>query len=63
MPLAHLYILEGRSEDQKSAAIEKNTDALCEALSAPREAVRVVITETPKTNWGIGGKSAMDLGR
>jgi len=63
MPFAHLYILEGRNEDQKRAVIEKVTEALCEALSAPREAVRVVITETPKTNWGIGGKSAKDLGR
>lgn len=63
MPLAQIHILEGRSEDQKRAVIEKVTDALCEALSAPRESVRVLIAEMPKSNWGIGGKSAQDLGR
>ncbi len=36
---------------------------LPEAAGAPREAVRVLIQEVPKTNWGIAGKSAKDLGR
>lgn len=63
MPLAHIYILEGRNEVQKHAIIEKVTDALCEAVGAPRDTVRIVITETPKANWGIGGKSAKELGR
>jgi 4-oxalocrotonate tautomerase len=34
-----------------------------EAVGAPRETVRMVIQEVPKTNWGIGGKSMKDLGR
>lgn len=63
MPIAHVHILEGRDENQKRAVIEKVTDALCEALSAPRENVRVLITEMPKIHWGIGGKSAQELGR
>ncbi|HRX63069.1 MAG TPA: 2-hydroxymuconate tautomerase [Candidatus Competibacter sp.] len=63
MPFAQVHILEGRTEEQKRAVIEKVTDALCEAVGAPREAVRVLIQEVPKTNWGIAGKSAKDLGR
>ncbi len=63
MPLAHIYIMEGRTVDQKRAVIEKVTQALHEALSAPKENVRVVIQEVPKTNWGIAGTSAADLGR
>jgi 4-oxalocrotonate tautomerase len=63
MPLAKIYLLEGRSEDQKRAVIEKVTEALQIAVGAPKEAVRVVITDVPKTNWGIAGKSAKDLGR
>lgn len=63
MPIANIHILEGRDENQKRAVIEKVTDALSEALSAPREAVRVLITEMPKAHWGIGGKSAKELGR
>jgi len=63
MPLAHIYIMEGRTEDQKRAVIEKVTGALVEALDAPQQNVRVVIQEVPKTNWGIAGQSAKDLGR
>ena len=31
MPFAQIYLLEGRTEDQKRVVIEKITDALCEA--------------------------------
>lgn len=63
MPLAQIYILEGRTAEQKAAVIAKITEALHEALGAPREQVRVLIQEMPKTHWGIGGVSAKDLGR
>jgi 4-oxalocrotonate tautomerase len=63
MPFAQIHLLEGRTEDPKQAVIEKVTDALCEAVGAPRDTVRVVIQDVPKTNWGIGGKSAKSLGR
>ena len=63
MPFAQINLIEGRTEDQKRAVIEKVTQALHEALSAPKENVRVVIQEVPKTNWGIAGTSAADLGR
>lgn len=63
MPFAQIHIMEGRSEEQKRAAIEKVSQALAEALGAPIENVRVLISEVPKTNWGIAGKTAKDLGR
>ena len=63
MPLAQIHILEGRTDEQKGAVIEKVSAALAEALGAPLETVRVVITEVPKTQWGIGGKSVKALGR
>lgn len=63
MPFAQIYMLEGRTAEQKKAVIEKVTAALMEAAGAPRETVRVWIHEMPKENWGIGGVSAKDLGR
>ena len=63
MPLAHIYIMEGRTVEQKRAVIEKVTQALHEALSAPKENVRVWIQDVPKENWGIAGVSAKALGR
>lgn len=63
MPLVQIHMLEGRSEEQIRTLIDKVTDAVCESVAAPREAVRVLITEVPKSHWGIGGKSARELGR
>jgi 4-oxalocrotonate tautomerase len=63
MPFAQIYLLEGRTEDQKRAVIEKVTAALVDALGAPKENVRVWIHDMPKENWGIAGVSAKDLGR
>ncbi|MBN9428750.1 MAG: 4-oxalocrotonate tautomerase family protein [Burkholderiales bacterium] len=63
MPLAQIYLIEGRTEEQKRAVIEKVTQALVEAVGAPKQAVRVCILDVPKTNWGIAGETAKDLGR
>jgi 4-oxalocrotonate tautomerase len=63
MPFAQIYMLEGRTEEQKKAVIEKVTQALVEAVNAPVSTVRVLIQEVPSTNWGIAGVSAKDLGR
>lgn len=63
MPFAQIYLIEGRSTEQKRAVIEKVTQALQEAVGAPKENVRVWITEVPQENWGIAGVSAKDLGR
>ena len=63
MPFAQIYLMEGRTEEQKRAVIKKVTAALVEAVGAPKENVRVWIQDVPKTNWGIAGVSAKDLGR
>ena len=63
MPFAQIYLLEGRTEEQKRAVIENVTQALVAAVGAPKENVRVWIQDVPKENWGIAGVSAKALGR
>lgn len=63
MPFAQVFLIEGRSEEQKRAVIEKVSQALVEAVGAPIANVRVWITEVPKTQWGIAGQTVKDLGR
>ena len=63
MPFAQIYMVEGRTPEQKRAVIEKVSQALVEATGAPIANVRVWIHEMPKENWGIAGVSAKDLGR
>ena len=63
MPFAQIHMIEGRTEEQKKAVIEKVSQALVEATGAPIANVRVLITEVLKENWGIAGVSAKELGR
>ncbi|KVT47753.1 2-hydroxymuconate tautomerase [Burkholderia multivorans] len=63
MPIAHLYILEGRDDDRKERLIAEVTEAIHRSLDAPVESVRVIITEMPKGHFGIGGRSAKRRGR
>ncbi|AYQ43437.1 MULTISPECIES: 2-hydroxymuconate tautomerase [Burkholderia] len=63
MPVAHLYILEGRDDDKKERLIAEVTQAIHRSLDAPVESVRVIITEMPKAHFGIGGQSAKQRGR
>jgi 4-oxalocrotonate tautomerase len=63
MPIAQIQIIEGRSAEQIETMISEVTQAIARSLNAPIESVRVVVEEVPKTHWGIGGKTAKQLGR
>lgn len=63
MPIVHIEIVEGRPEEKIEALIEEVTSTVERVLDAPRQSIRVVITEMPKTHYGIGGVSAKKLGR
>jgi len=57
MPIIQAFLLEGRDDEKKAAFIAAVTDAAVSTLDAPRETVRVIITEIPPTHFGIGGES------
>ena len=63
MPFAQIYMLEGRTVEQKKAVIEKVTQALHEATGAPVGNVGGWSQDVAKEKWGIAGVSAKDLGR
>jgi len=63
VPLIHVELLEGRSPERKRELIEALTETVERVLGARRESIRVVLLEIPKVHWGIGGKSAEELGR
>ncbi|WP_160326683.1 2-hydroxymuconate tautomerase [Burkholderia sp. lig30] len=63
VPIAHLYILEGRDDEKKERLIAEVTEAIHRAIDAPVDSVRVILTEMPKAHFGIGGQSAKKRGR
>ncbi|MDR3379561.1 MULTISPECIES: 2-hydroxymuconate tautomerase [Cupriavidus] len=63
MPIMQVFLIEGRTDEQKARLIRALTDAAVESIGAPVESVRVMITEVPNTQFGIAGKTAKALGR
>ncbi|MBD7909221.1 2-hydroxymuconate tautomerase [Sporosarcina gallistercoris] len=60
MPYVTVKMLEGRTEEQKRAMVEKVTEAVMETANAPRENVVVFIEEMPKNHYAVGGKRLSD---
>jgi 4-oxalocrotonate tautomerase len=54
MPLIEVTLVEGRTPVQLRNLITGLTDAVVEAVEAPRESIRVVLREVPKTHFAAG---------
>ncbi len=59
MPLAHVYVWKGFSDQAKKKTIAGITKVF-EELGIPPHAVEVIIHEIPKDDWGIGGEQACE---
>lgn len=63
MPIMIVKLMEGRPPEKIEALIHALTEAAVQSLGAPKESVRVLVEELPKSHWGIAGQSAQALGR
>lgn len=61
MPLIQVTIIEGRPPEKIKELISNITDTVSETLDAPKQNVRVLVTEMPNTHWGIAGVQASEL--
>ncbi|HCF92090.1 MAG TPA: 4-oxalocrotonate tautomerase [Firmicutes bacterium] len=60
MPIIQIELLEGRTIDQKRALVERVTQAVCETVNAPAEAVSIIIREMKREDYAKAGKLAAD---
>lgn len=60
MPLVNVHMAKGRTREQKRALMDAITDAMHEHIGAPRDAVRVWITEMENTDFMAGGEVLAD---
>ncbi|WHY85804.1 4-oxalocrotonate tautomerase [Neobacillus novalis] len=60
MPFIQINLIEGRPPEKIKALIENITDTVVETLDAPKQSVRVMVSEIPKTHWGIAGVPASE---
>lgn len=58
MPIVNIQMMEGRPPEKVEEVIKNVTETVSETLGAPKESVRVLVTEVPKSHWGIGGTPA-----
>ncbi|MDX9760017.1 MAG: 2-hydroxymuconate tautomerase family protein [Bacteroidota bacterium] len=63
MPIIIAHILEGRPPALKTALIRNITESVANTLNVPPDSVRVIVSEMGKDEYGIGGKTARELGR
>jgi 4-oxalocrotonate tautomerase len=57
VPFVEITLIEGRSSEAKRALMRRVTDAVEEAIGAPRATIRVVLREVPAFHWAVGGES------
>lgn len=64
MPIIQLNIAEGRTVEQKAAAMAAITDAVVRTLDVRPEQVRILISEANPENFSIAGETmAMRMAR
>ncbi|CAE6783694.1 hypothetical protein R69927_04060 [Paraburkholderia domus] len=56
MPTLEVYLPQGHADDRKASLIQGLTQATVDAIGAPAESVRILLSELPATNIGLGGK-------
>ncbi len=55
MPLIHVELIEGRTDEQLAAFVAALTDAACHRLRCSREGVIVSIRDMPLSRYATGG--------
>lgn len=60
MPYVTVKMLEGRTDEQKRALVEKVTAAVSETIDASPEKIVVFIEEMSKGHYAAGGKRLSD---
>jgi 4-oxalocrotonate tautomerase len=61
MPIIQVQILEGRSDEKIRELISSLTKSAVNSLEVKPEQVRVIVTEIPPKNWGVGGLTKENL--
>lgn len=55
MPIVELTLVEGRSNQKKTAVVKSITEAIVTALEVPPETVRIIIREIPGEHFAVAG--------
>ncbi|WP_425863542.1 tautomerase family protein [Arthrobacter sp. TWP1-1] len=54
MPLVQISLIEGRDPQKIRNLIRQVTNAVSDAIDAPVDSIKVIVTEVAPTHWGSG---------
>jgi 4-oxalocrotonate tautomerase len=60
MPIVQIHLLEGRTVEQKRAMAEKVTQAICETVNVPPEAVKIILSDMARHDYAVAGVLHLD---
>ena len=60
MPIIHVYLIEGRTVDQKRNLVAGVTDAVVKSLGVKQEDVRIILQDMARHDYGVAGTLVMD---
>lgn len=55
MPIVTIKLIEGRTDEQKSALVKEVTAAISRTANAPKENIHIILEEMSKTNYAVAG--------
>lgn len=60
MPLVHIDLIEGRTDEQLRKLVKDVTDVISQDIQAPAEHIHIVLNELPTNRLADGGKLRSD---
>ncbi len=60
MPVVHVYMFEGRTDEQKSEMAKGITKAISDAANVPASATTIIIHDSKRSDWAEGGTMASE---
>ncbi|MEN2244969.1 2-hydroxymuconate tautomerase [Limosilactobacillus fermentum] len=60
MPLVHIDLIEGRSEEQLKGLVKDVTAAIAKNANVPEERIHIVLNEMRPDRYSVAGKMASD---
>ena len=60
MPVVHVYMYEGRTDEQKSEMAKGITKAISSVANIPDSATTIIIHDTKRSDWAQGGTMASE---
>lgn len=56
MPIVHVELLEGRTQEQKEGLIRDITEVVAKNADVPKERVHVILNDMKHGDYGVGGE-------